>query len=422
MHLFDDIARTDPHPGRRTESQFRFLNRVDRTDFAAVREVMENWFDRFPAQGKADLRQRFRSDDPRQSLGAFWELYLHELHRRLGYQLERDPEVPGTSRRPDYLARRGKTAFYLEATLVSYSDAEMAARRREDVVLDLIDQVFNADFWLGVEIEVAGQATPAKADVIRPIETWLASLEWASSGSMLQPPETDLRARDWVVALRAYAKPDASRGDPLFPTIGTTRRARTGHVDERQRIEDDLAAKATRYGRPDLPFVIAVLCLRDLVEESTVEWALYGPPAVHVPIVEGVGQIDAAFLERNPRGLWQRGQEQQMTRVSAVLTTRHLNPWLVARSELTLWKNPWAAKPLTDEFPWRTVTGDLEQNQLDVTEATRAPCDIVGLDDSWPTPQSQPAPSGGASVLGFIVGVLQRIGNRLRHWLPGQRS
>ena len=203
MRLFDDIARTDPHPGRRTETQFRYLKGVDRPEFAAVREVMEDWFDRFPAQGQADLRQRFRSDDPRQSLGAFWELYLHELHRRLGYRLERDPEVPGTSERPDYLTRRGKTAFYLEATLVSYSDAEMAARRREDVVLDLIDEVFNADFWVGVEIKVPGQATPAKADVIRPIERWPASLEWASSGSMLQPPEMDLRARGWVVALRA---------------------------------------------------------------------------------------------------------------------------------------------------------------------------------------------------------------------------
>ena len=100
--------------------------------------------------------------------------------------------------------------------MVSYSDAEIAARRREDVVLDLIDAVFSADFWVGVEIKVPGQATPAKADVIRPVERWLASLEWASSGSMLQPPEMDLRARGWVVALRAYAKPDASRGDPLF--------------------------------------------------------------------------------------------------------------------------------------------------------------------------------------------------------------
>jgi hypothetical protein len=81
-----------------------------------------------------------------------------------------------------------------------------------------------------------------------------------------------------------------------------------------------------------------------------------------------------------------------MTRVSAVLTTRHLNPWLVARSELTLWKDPWAAKPLTDAFPWRTVAGDLEQNQLVITEATRVPRHILGLDESWPTPQ--PAPSG----------------------------
>jgi hypothetical protein len=55
---------------------------------------MNDWFTRWPVDAKADLRGRFQDDNPHQSIGAFWELYLHELHLRLGFQLERDPDVP----------------------------------------------------------------------------------------------------------------------------------------------------------------------------------------------------------------------------------------------------------------------------------------------------------------------------------------
>lgn len=383
MPLFDDIARTDARHGKRSESQFRFLNRVAGREFDAVRSLMEEWFERFPDESKNDLRQRFRSDDPRSSLGAFWELYVHEIHRRLGYDLQRDPEVPGTSKRPDFLASRGESAFYLEATIVSYSDDEMAARTRWNVVLDLVDEAFNPDFYLGLNITLPGRETPAKRDIVPPIEEWLASLDWAEAQAADTPAEWVLSARDWALELRAYPKADSSRGDPLFLTVGFNRPV-AYRADERGRIEKDLKDKALRYGEPDLPFVVAALCVRNLATEQSIEWALYGPLAVTVPIRDGVGQMDDAFLQRDPSGLWQRGGDPQVTRLSAVLTARHINPWLVASADLTLWQNPWATKPLHDEFPWRTVIGDLAQNRLVTTEPQGAARDVLRLNANWP--------------------------------------
>jgi hypothetical protein len=392
MPLFDDIVRTDSRLGSRTESQFRFLNRVDRPEFAAVRQLVEAWFDSFPPEARADLRERFRSDDLGQSLGAFWELYLHEIHRQLGYVLERDPEVPGTTKRPDFLAKRGDTAFYLEGTLVGYSDPEMADRRRQDGVLELVDEAFNADFSLSVQIKVAGRTAPARSEIVPRIEAWLSSLARTSAtradASSDQRPEFELRARDWFLNLRANPKPEAKRGDPTFPTVWTVRRPRGGAVDERRQIEMDLRDKASRYGRPDLPYVVAAVCLRDLAQERDIEGALYGPEVLRVPIRRGVGDVGDARIDRTPRGLWQWGEDQRATRVSAVLTDIHINPWLVARSNLTLWKNPWAAKPLTADLPWRTVRGDLEQNRLVVEEGTRLPRDVLWLAETWPYPSS----------------------------------
>jgi hypothetical protein len=46
--------------------------------------------------------------------------------------------------------------------------------------------------------------------------------------------------------------------------------------------------------------VIAALCVRDLTTERLIEWALYGSMAVKAPIRGGVGQMEEAFLDRDP--------------------------------------------------------------------------------------------------------------------------
>lgn len=388
MPLFDDTVRTDSRRPKRTESLFRFLNRIEGDQYSRVRALMEDWFDRFPAGGQTDVRERFRDDEPGQSIGAFWELYLHEIHLRLGYTLERDPEVPGTTKRPDFRASRGTSAFYLEGTLVSYPDAEMAARRRRDGVVDLVDEAFDPDFWVAIHIKVAGQTTPAKRDIVPAVEAWLGSLEWATVQAQfeqdpLQMPERDFQARDWLFSLRAYPRTPNVKGDAAFPTVNMGPRS-GGAVDERGPIEADLRKKSTKYGRPDLPFVIAALCLRDFVTDSAIEQALYGPEVLKVPIRRGVGEIADAHVARNPRALWQWGEDRRATRVSAVLTAKHVNPLLIANSELTLWKNPWAAKPLADDLPWRTVTGDLTRNRLVVAEPTTQPREVLGISETWP--------------------------------------
>jgi hypothetical protein len=384
MQLFDDIRRTDSRLGKRSESLFAFLNRVDRPEFARVRELMEAWFARYSADSHMDIRERFRDADPHQALGAFWELVLHELHLGLGYALERDPAVPETTKRPDFLATRGDVDFYLEGTIIGYSDDEMARRRRRDLVLDFVDEAFSPDFWVNIKVPVEGQTTPSKDQIKKPIEDWLGSLQWTDGQASLDSaPEFELRVRDWVLRFRAYPRAESLRGDPDFPTIGMGP-TWVGTVDERAPIEKSLRDKASRYGKPHKPYVVAALCLRDFVTDQSIQEALYGPHTLRMPIVGGVAQPTRAEVVRDPHGLWQWGQDQRATRVSAVLSANHLNPWLIASAKLTLWKNPWATRPLEQDLPWKTVSGDLHANELVVSEATLEPREILGLPEGWP--------------------------------------
>lgn len=112
IRLFDDMERDSRSPAKRAESQFAFLNRTGRPYFAPVRDLLEDWFSHLPPDVQPALRSRFRKDDPGQNMGAFWELYLHEAHRRLGFAIQYEPPVPGHGPKPRFPVRaRGGTVL-----------------------------------------------------------------------------------------------------------------------------------------------------------------------------------------------------------------------------------------------------------------------------------------------------------------------
>jgi hypothetical protein len=388
LPLFDDIERTDPRLSRYSESLFGFLNRVDRPMFAAVQALMQEWFSRFPEDARVDLRQRLRSTDRRQSVAAFWELYLHELHLRLGLTLERDPDVPGTRRHPDFRVHLPDGGFYyLEATVVSDGDEDVARDRREALLMDTIDEAFNPDFFVMLDVLAVGPTTAPRSDVVPPIERFLAGLDWPTARAKLEtgtwePPVCELRPAGGLIRMRAYPKAEKSRGDPNFRTIGAEP-PRGGMIDDREPILRKLRSKARRYEHPDGPFVIAILCQRTFVEDMDIEWALYGPEVIRVP-VSSTGPGHDAYADRDPDGLWQRGSVSRATRVSAVLSGIRLMPWSVARTPLRLWLNPWAARPLDVDLPFERVIANVKENRLQVMSASKAPHEMLGISEDWP--------------------------------------
>ncbi len=118
--MFDDKVRTDPEPGYARESTYAFLDRVDDPVFAAVRELLNAWVGRFASlhddAAISDLVGRLRSKEDIAFYAAFWELYLHELFVRLGFNIEVHPES-GKDTRPDFRLTRDGREIYLEAVM-----------------------------------------------------------------------------------------------------------------------------------------------------------------------------------------------------------------------------------------------------------------------------------------------------------------
>lgn len=92
--VFDPVTRTDARPAHHLETSFQFLNRVGTHFWAQIRELVQEWLDRLPADSAyKDLRGRLRADNAA-SWSAFLELYLHEMFRRAGYRVSIHPDIP----------------------------------------------------------------------------------------------------------------------------------------------------------------------------------------------------------------------------------------------------------------------------------------------------------------------------------------
>lgn len=380
--LFDERLRDDLAYKRSSETTYAFLDRTAQPELAWPRGPLNEWFARWPADDREELRARFMAKDAASFTGALWELYLHEVHARLGFDIERDPDVPHRATHPDFLMRRGDSSFYLEATVAGPSTSARSLQRREDALVESINQAHHPDFRLRIRGVSVGPTTPSRRAVVAVVLSWLSTLDVEAEraktrGALEQPVHLEVGGSH-ILACPWPAPP----GEPWAPTIPMviTRTGRGGIVNEPPMLLDDLKDKASKFGRLDAPYVIALLAERDFTTEHDLEQTLYGPEVVHVAVTPD-GPIGDAELGRVPRGFWQHDTQLRATRVSAVLSAIHLTPWSLRTVEPQLWLNPWAERPLADELPWATVSANLPENLLKREPATIAASKLLGISE-----------------------------------------
>ena len=205
--LFDPGPRSDDRPALHAEAEFSFLNRSAWEETSRVRSELDDWFTRYPSGHARELRSRFRSRNDIHHRGAFLELFLHEVLTRLDAKLVIHPRVPGTAKRPDFLAEIAGAQVYLEAAVVTgESAAEVAARARVQRVYDAVNDLESPDFWIGVESEGEPRTPPP----IRRIKSFLrANLDradyasireiWASDDAIRRLPRWRFEHEGWML-------------------------------------------------------------------------------------------------------------------------------------------------------------------------------------------------------------------------------
>jgi hypothetical protein len=344
--LFDTMPRDDVGPARYGESAFPYCNRTARRDFNHIRTQLESWFSRYPLQFRADLRARFRSVNDVQHDAAFFELVLHELLSRLGYALENHPVIPGTSNRPEFLATSADgTSLYIEAKVASgCSDREYAARAHLNELYRELHALDSSDYWINIEID----RLPHKRIPLKRFRAFVYDklselrqdqiLHRPVLSDLCTAPRWNFQYDGWSVTLIPLPKlnvRDKARSALGVQTYGLHR------IDPTGPICAAILKKAKHYGQLDRPFLVAINALGDFVDDSHIEDALFGSPAL-VSRFPG----DELHWKRESNGVWNRPLGQYR-RVGAVLICRKLHLWNLATANVRLYHHPSSSMPIT---------------------------------------------------------------------------
>jgi hypothetical protein len=163
--LFSNGQRTDESPAGPNASIYRFLDRSARPFFAAVRDLLAELLKNVPAQHRASMLGSFQSGDNHSFNSAFWELHLHEAYRRSGHDVTIHPDVPDSTKRPDFLIQSDHTRFYLEAVCVNVTPGLRAEIRRLNEVHEALDRIQHDYFSVGLAVGSVGPS-PLSAKIL----------------------------------------------------------------------------------------------------------------------------------------------------------------------------------------------------------------------------------------------------------------
>jgi hypothetical protein len=379
--LFRTFERTDPEPSRHSESTFQFLDRCKSTAVDKIRIELERWLDNYPTAHREELVSRF----PDEFYSPFFELLLHELLIRQGCKVTVHPDIGTRGKHPDFSIRPPGTArtVILEATLCFDDPEEDSTSRRMAPVYDAINGVgFSFCALLVSQVTFKSPDSQPSSRRIKAFldrelsnldpETLLRTVTQATDMPCLHF-EDDCVVIDFEIVPRkreAWERTDL-RAIGMHPT-----RVRWG--DGKESLRKTLSAKAKYYGQVGEPFIIAVNTLSPWGSRET-EWseALFGTREEYVPA--GTDSLCVRYLND---GFWGNAEAPKYKRVSAVIFGCAL-PYNVPRICLVLFRNPWAAHPLPEEF-WRLPVVDVSNGKVIKENEGIRVGDILRLSSDWP--------------------------------------
>ena len=146
--LFTDSKRFTTRPAYGNENTFDYFELSAREDVAVVRETLQIWYNVFPDEEKREIKERLKAD----FYPAFYELAMYTYFKNLGYKLKVHPDLPSSTKHPDFLASKDGSSFYIKLRCLRMSSEEVLLQERlKNILLDSLNRVEAANFLLMIE-------------------------------------------------------------------------------------------------------------------------------------------------------------------------------------------------------------------------------------------------------------------------------
>jgi hypothetical protein len=343
MKLFDDKVRIDIAPSKHIDNTYNFCDRNAQPKVEKIRNILNHWFSRYPDDEKIELRRRFETTFN----DALFELFLYELFLKQGFAISIHPEVPHTTKRPDFLLSKNGIEIYLEAKVsTGKSDKEKSNENRIDCFYDSLNSTDSPNFFLGIkELIFKTEKQPSTKKLIQYLERELKKYDadeitkqHLSVNSFVDLTQIIFDNDDIHISFFLIPKSLTLRGDTRIRPIGIYP-ATTFWGGSEDSIKSSLEKKATRYGNLDKPYIICINSTNDIMtNEYDAMDAVWG--SLQISFSTNPNNRDEK-LTRGNNGFFLGNKGVQHTGVNGVLITR-MNLSSIQNPEYWLHKHPFA--------------------------------------------------------------------------------
>ena len=261
--LFDSFERTCLEFAKHNDNTYEYYNNSARTDMSKVRDTLERWFHNYPEEEKKELKSRFKKDFD----SSFYELFLHELFCKLGYDITIHPDLPSSPKKPDFLISKDNLELYIEAKVVKGKTMEQEAfERKRNELYDNLNKLNTKDFFLNIEdVCFLTQKQPGTKEMIKCIEEELKKIdpdilrEELEKNGIQNLPKIEYKNRDVHIIVSPIPVSPSTREEKIRPIGIYPAEAFWGGGEES--LKESIEKKAKRYGKLDKPFIV---CLNSL--------------------------------------------------------------------------------------------------------------------------------------------------------------
>lgn len=279
MKLFEDKLRTNHKPASSGENAYLYYDNNQQPKIVEIRNLLNKWFENYPEENKLELKQSFRNN----FYTAFYELFIHEIFYCQGYELQIHPTLEDSNNKPDFLAKKGKEEFYIEATTVSYlSEIESKKQNFKQKFIDELNKINSPNFWLAIEkLEFKKDNFPKAKTIRDKFEQKLNTINPIDNEIRQKVPLTSLKLKfeddNLLIILTLFNKSDAAKKKLNLRPIGLQFSPVTiKNADEdSEKILNSFKSKSKRYGKLNKPFIICINLDFNFNLKHDIDWAFY---------------------------------------------------------------------------------------------------------------------------------------------------
>lgn len=367
--LFDDLIMRHTRYASYAEPNFQYMNESGRDIYQNIRQALETWFYYYPHKSAQHLFGSFRSKNDVAHQGAFFELLLHEILRRMNCKIKIEPVMPN-GKRPDFLVTEpNNSSFYMECVVpLCEPPAQVKARERVNQLYDILNNRLDLpNFWLGLSI-VGQPKTPV------PSSKLINTIIRATKKSIV-PPKIKFDHDGMTLTISFIKKPPEAPRNSMR-SIGIRVDGEAHLVRTNEFVRPTLIGKTKKYGTTfDIPYIIAVNILDPLnssIDDREIVDLLFGNQTITSRFEFNETQTEGVYrdrLIRQQNGLFV-GPNGTRNCVSAVIVGVGINPENMSGKELRIYHNPWAIIPFPKESAlnalprWSALGGALSGNNL----------------------------------------------------------